>query len=84
MMHDAPPNDLDRAARVALQQRRYPDEVLARLGALTEPELLALPWAMLLQGRRLCRLHSRFAEATTLIDRALAHFRAAGDGEVWH
>lgn len=81
MMHDTPPNDLDRAARVALQQRRYPDEVLARLGALTEPELLALPWAMLLQGRRLCRLHSRFAEATTLIDRALAHFRAAGDGE---
>ncbi|KPV51779.1 hypothetical protein SE17_19280, partial [Kouleothrix aurantiaca] len=81
MKHNTPPNDLDRAARAALQQRRYPDEVLARLDALAEPELLALPWAALLQGRRLCRLHSRFAEATALIDRALANFRAAGNGE---
>ncbi len=40
-----------------------------------------MPWVALLQGRRLCRLHSHFAEATPLIDGALAAFRAAGDGE---
>jgi hypothetical protein len=48
-------------------------------------ELRAEPWVALFQGRRLCRLHSRFAEATVLIDAALAAFRAAGDadGELW-
>jgi tetratricopeptide (TPR) repeat protein len=72
-------------ARVALTGRRYPPALLAQLDTLDAAELRAEPWIALLQGRRLCRLHSRFAEATVLIDGALAAFRAAGDadGELW-
>lgn len=80
MQHDSP-TELADAARAAVQGRRYPAELLARLDALDAPALCAQPWAALLQGRRLCRLHSRFAEATGLIDSALAAFRAAGDAE---
>jgi tetratricopeptide (TPR) repeat protein len=72
-------------ARAALTGRRYPPALLAHLDTLDDAELRAEPWVALLQGRRLCRLHSRFAEATVLIDDALAAFRAAGDadGELW-
>lgn len=77
--------DLSQAARVALQNRRYPADVLAQIDLLTADELLADPWIALLQGRRLCRVHSRFETATPLIDHALAVFRERGDadGELW-
>jgi tetratricopeptide (TPR) repeat protein len=73
------------ASRTALCGRRYPPELLARLDELDAAAFVAEPWAALLQGRRLCRLHSRFAEARALIDRALAQLREAGDseGELW-
>ena len=85
MSYDQASTELTRAARVALQQRRYPEALLARLDMLSEADLQGQPWVALLQGRRLCRLHSRFAEATTLIDAALASFQAASDteGELW-
>lgn len=79
--HNLPPTELGLDARAALCQRRYPSELLAALDALDAAALRAEPWAALLHGRQLCRLHSRFAEATALIDDALAGFRAAGDGE---
>jgi tetratricopeptide (TPR) repeat protein len=84
-MNDTPSTELIAAARAALQGRRYPPELLARIDALPDQVLHEHPWLALLQGRRLCRLHSRFAEATPLIDDALAAFRAAGDseGELW-
>ncbi len=84
-MHDLSPTELSAAAREALLNRRYPPALLAQLDALDTSALQALPWAALLQGRRLCRLHSRFAEATPLIDSALVAFRAAndGEGELW-
>src|SRR5215218_905614 len=77
--------ELAAQARAALTGRRYPPELLAQLDLLSEPELHASPWVALFQGRRLCRLHSRFAEATLLIDQALAAFRAQNDqqGELW-
>lgn len=73
------------ASRQALVGRRYPPELLAQLDAMGEAQLRADPWPALLQGRRLCRVHSRFKEATPLIDGALAQLRAAGDaaGELW-
>lgn len=79
------PSDPARAARDALMGRHYPADLLARLDALDGASLRAEPWLALIQGRRLCRLHSRFAEATALIDHALAAFRARGDaeGELW-
>src|SRR5205809_203007 len=84
-MHNTPPTELTAQARAALTGRRYPSELLAQLDLLSEPELHASPWLALFQGRRLCRLHSRFAEATLLIDHALATFRAQDDqaGELW-
>jgi tetratricopeptide (TPR) repeat protein len=84
-MHDIPQTELSAEARAALTGRRYPPELLARLDLLGEVALRSTPWLALFQGRRLCRLHSRFAEATTLIDQALAAFRAQGDreGELW-
>src|SRR6266540_4979142 len=84
-MHTISPTELSAAAREALLNRRYPPAVLAQLDSLDTSLLQAIPWAALLQGRRLCRLHSRFAEATPLIDGALAAFRAAedGEGELW-
>src|SRR5215212_1641835 len=77
--------ELTAQARAALTGRRYPPELLARLDLLSDPELHASPWIALFQGRRLCRLHSHFAEATALIDQALAAFRAQADtqGELW-
>jgi serine phosphatase RsbU (regulator of sigma subunit) len=82
---DAPLPELSAAARAAVVGRRYPPELLAWLDGLNEPTLLNNPWLALLQGRRLCRLHSRFAEATPLIVAALEQLRAAGDGdgELW-
>src|SRR5689334_8952983 len=80
-MHDIPTTDLASQARAALTGRRYPPKLLAHLDELGDAELRASPWAALLQGRRLCRLHSRFDEATLLIDQALDAFRAQGDGE---
>lgn len=84
-MQHAPIADLAAAAREALLGRRYPPELLAQLDALSDAELRGNPWPALLQGRRLCRVHSRFQEATPLIDAALAQLRAAGDaaGELW-
>jgi tetratricopeptide (TPR) repeat protein len=84
-MHTLLPTELSAAAREALLNRRYPPALLAQLDTLDTSMLQAMPWAVLLQGRRLCRLHSRFAEATPLIDGALATFRAANDdeGELW-
>jgi hypothetical protein len=84
-MHDTPSIELADGARDALQNRRYPPELLARLDTLSAAAIERAPWVALLQGRRLCRLHSRFDEATALIDGALAAFRAAGDaeGELW-
>src|SRR5262244_4020785 len=84
-MHDIALTELIAEARAALTSRHYPPELLARLDLLGEPALHASPWLALLQGRRLCRLHSRFAEATVLIDHALAAFRAQSDreGELW-
>ncbi|MBS1965017.1 MAG: hypothetical protein JST60_04255, partial [Chloroflexi bacterium SZAS-1] len=61
MSYDQASTELTRAARVALQQRRYPEALLARLDTLSEADLQGQPWVALLQGRRLCRLHSRFA-----------------------
>ncbi len=77
--------ELSAAARAALCGRRYPPDLLAQLDALGDADLAGQPWLALLQGRRLCRLHSRFAEARALIDRALEQLRAAGDaeGELW-
>jgi serine phosphatase RsbU (regulator of sigma subunit) len=84
-MPDTPSTDLSSQARAALTGRRYPPELLAQLDQLSQPELLSSPWVALFQGRRLCRLHSRFAEATRLIDHALDTFRAHqdGQGELW-
>src|SRR5438046_3574378 len=84
-MPNTPPIELTAQARAALTGRCYPPELLAQLDLLSEPELHASPWIALFQGRRLCRLHSRFAEATLLIDQALAAFRAQEDqqGELW-
>ena len=84
-MHNTPPTELTTQARAALTGRRYPPELLAQLDLLSDPALRASPWITLFQGRRLCRLHSRFAEATLLIDQALAAFRAQDDqqGELW-
>ncbi len=84
-MSDHAPTELSAQARAALTGRRYPPELLSDLDLLSESALLASPWIALFQGRRLCRLHSRFAEATVLIDRALADFRAQDDrqGELW-
>jgi serine phosphatase RsbU (regulator of sigma subunit) len=84
-MDDISQSELTAQARTALTNRRYPPELLARLDLLGEPALRSSPWLALLQGRQLCRLHSRFAEATDLIDDALAMFRAQSDrdGELW-
>lgn len=84
-MHHSPPTDLAVAACRALQGRRYPPELLALIDALPADVLASDPWIALFQGRRLCRVHSRFAEATPLIDGALAAFkgRGDGDGELW-
>src|SRR6476646_8746881 len=84
-MHNTPLIELTAQARAALTGRRYPPELLAELDLLGTPELHSSPWIALFQGRRLCRLHSRFAEATLLIDHALAAFRAQADhqGERW-
>jgi tetratricopeptide (TPR) repeat protein len=84
-MHTVSPTELSAAAREALLNRGYPPALLAQLDVLDASALQAMPWVALLQGRRLCRLHSRFAEATPLIDGALAAFRAANDdeGELW-
>jgi tetratricopeptide (TPR) repeat protein len=84
-MHDNFLTELAAQAHAALTGRRYPPELLAHLDLLSEPALQASPWIALFQGRRLCRLHSRFAEATLLIDHALAAFRTQGDqqGELW-
>src|SRR5262249_28242884 len=84
-MHDDSPTELAAEAREALIGRRYPPALLVRLDALDAAAPHISPWVALFQGRRLCRLHSRFAEATTLIDGALADFRARGDqeGELW-
>jgi len=84
-MHDISQSVLTAEARTALTGRRYPADLLARLDQLGETALRSSPWLTLLQGRRLCRLHSRFAEATGLIDHALATFRAQSDrdGELW-
>jgi serine phosphatase RsbU (regulator of sigma subunit) len=84
-MDDISQAELIGEARAALTGRRYPAGLLARLDLLDEPALRSSAWLALLQGRRLCRLHSRFAEATELIDHALATFRAQGDrdGELW-
>jgi len=80
-----PPTELTGQARAALTGRRYPPELLTQLDLLSESALQSSPWVALFQGRRLCRLHSRFAEATLLIDQALADFRAQNDqpGELW-
>jgi serine phosphatase RsbU (regulator of sigma subunit) len=84
-MHDDAITELATHARAALTSRRYPPDLLAQLDLLSDTELQASPWVALFQGRRLCRLHSRFAEATLLIDHALAAFRAQADqqGELW-
>src|SRR3712207_1672996 len=84
-MQQSLPTDLAAASHDALCGRRYPPDLLARLDALDKRQLRADAWIALFQGRRLCRLHSRFADATPLIDDALAQFRAAGDddGELW-
>lgn len=76
---------LSTAAREALCSRHYPPELLEQIDALTPDVLGVDAWVALLQGRRLCRLHSRFAEAGVLITRALDLFRAADDqqGELW-
>lgn len=85
MMHDHRSTELGRAARDAIQSRQYPPALLEQLDQIAPAELGADAWLTLLQGRRLCRLHSRFGEAAPLLDRALAAFRAAGDraGELW-
>jgi len=77
--------ELALAAREAVCGRRYPPELLARLDAAGAGAIADQPWLGLLQGRRLCRLHSRFDESRALIDRALGQLRAAGDveGELW-
>ncbi|MDP9311859.1 MAG: SpoIIE family protein phosphatase [Chloroflexota bacterium] len=84
-MSDYDPAELPLAARDALQHRRYPPSLLNHLDALEPAALRADPWVALLQGRRLCRLHSKFAESTPLIDAAVAEFQARGDheGELW-
>jgi len=77
--------ELAAQARAALTSRRYPPDLLSQLDLLGDADLHASPWVALFQGRRLCRLHSHFAEATALIDQALAAFRAQADtqGELW-
>ncbi len=84
-MSATPPTDLVSAARDALRHRRYPPALLERFDALDQNTLVHEPWLALFQGRRLCRMHSRFADATPLIDQALTLFRERGDaeGEVW-
>ena len=84
-MHHSPHTDLVAASRRALQGRRYPPELLAQIDALPADVYGSEPWIALFQGRRLCRVHSRFEEATPLIDSALSTFRehGDGDGELW-
>src|SRR5262245_9663099 len=78
LAEDSAPNSIAGEASEALQARRYPATLLAQLVALDEAAIRADPWVALFQGRRLCRLHSRFAEATELIGGALEAFRARG------
>lgn len=84
MSHHLTPNLADEA-RAALCGRAYPPELLERIDGLAQDALRADPWVALFQGRRLCRLHSRFAEAAALVDGALEALREAGDaeGELW-
>lgn len=84
-MNHTLPADLITAAREALQTRQYPPALLARIDELPLDAIRSDPWVALFQGRRLCRIHSRFAEATPLIDHALERFRARNDadGELW-
>lgn len=84
-MSHHPATSLADEARAALCGRTYPPELLARLDALPAAQLRADPWVALFQGRRLCRLHSRFAEAAALVEGALEALREAGDaeGEIW-
>ncbi|MEO7910504.1 MAG: SpoIIE family protein phosphatase [Roseiflexaceae bacterium] len=84
-MPNTPPTELITQVRTALTGRRYPPELLAQLDLLGDSALQLSPWVALFQGRRLCRLHSRFAEATLLIDQALADFHAQDEqqGELW-
>ena len=77
-MHNIPPTELIAQARAALTGRRYPPELLAQLDLLGEPALHASPWVALFQGRRLCRLHSRFAEATAADRRRAGRVPRAG------
>jgi serine phosphatase RsbU (regulator of sigma subunit)/tetratricopeptide (TPR) repeat protein len=76
---------LSSAAREALCSRRYPQDLLDQIDALPLTVVFDNPWVALFQGRRLCRLHSRFGEAGALIQRALTEFRARrdGEGELW-
>ena len=78
-------SELIAAACAAICNRRYPADLFMRLDTLSIADLYANPWVALLQGRRLCRLHSRFAEAAPLIDHALGQFRAAAntEGQIW-
>lgn len=80
-----PSPNLADEARAALCGRTYPPELLERIDALADGELRADPWVALFQSRRLCRLHSRFAEAAALAEGALAMMRESGDaeGELW-
>jgi tetratricopeptide (TPR) repeat protein len=77
--------ELAAEARRALLSRRHPPELLARLDELGPAEIAGDAWLALFQGRRLCRMHSRFADATPLIQAALEQLRASGDaeGELW-
>jgi serine phosphatase RsbU (regulator of sigma subunit)/tetratricopeptide (TPR) repeat protein len=76
---------LSSAAREALYSRRYPQDLLDHIDALSLTVVFDNPWIALFQGRRLCRLHSRFGEAGALIQHALSEFRARHDGagELW-
>jgi tetratricopeptide (TPR) repeat protein len=80
-MTQLPSPDLEAHAQAALCSRRYPADLLQRIDALSVEQRRASPWLALFQGRRLCRLHSRFAEAASLIAEALAVFRARRDAE---
>lgn len=76
---------LSHAASEAVRARRYPPELLTQIDQSATAHFEADAWLSLFQGRRLCRLHSRFREASALIDRAVRLFRAAddGEGELW-
>jgi tetratricopeptide (TPR) repeat protein len=78
---DTDQSELSAAAQHALQHRRYPPELLTQVDRLSADVIANDPWLALFQGRRLCRVHSRFAEATPLIDRALATLRERDDDE---